>query len=168
MEAIYIPGLAKAPEQTEVIEIQEFIPGLETLTPVRGRLVVTHQGKFLDVVVQAETIVTLTCHRCLQQYNHRLSIKTSELIWLDEAANVPDTKVVERETPLDDLVEALPPGGYFQPDTWLYEQLCLALPLRQLCDNQCPGIGQSNTSGFEVASDRRWDALAALKRQLPS
>jgi uncharacterized protein len=168
MEAIYIPGLAKAPEQTEVIEIQEFIPGLETLTPVRGRLVVTHQGKFLDVVVEAETIVTLTCDRCLQQYNHRLSIKTSELIWLDEAANEPETKFVERETPLDDLVEALPPGGYFQPDTWLYEQLCLALPLRQLCDNRCPGIGESNTSGFEEASDQRWDALAALKRQLPS
>jgi len=167
MEAIYIPGLLKRPEHTDVIEVNEFLTDLETLTPVRGRLQVTHKGNYLEVWAKAETIITLTCNRCLKQYNHRLTVDTSELVWLDESADQPDDGPLERETPLEDLVESLPPQGYFQPDTWLYEQLCLAIPPRQLCDQQCPGI-QINDEGSASPTDRRWDALEALKRQLPS
>jgi uncharacterized protein len=166
MEAIHIPWLLKLPEQTDVIQVNEFLPDLETLIPVRGRLQVTHQGNYLEVGVQAETIITLTCDRCLQQYNHRLAIDTSEMVWLDESAQQADYGFLERETPLEELVETLPPQGYFQPDTWLYEQLCLALPPRQLCDQQCPGISINN-SGSSSPTDRRWEALEALKRQLP-
>ena len=49
MEAVYIPQLLKAPEQTQVIDVQEFLPGLETLTPVRGSIRVQHHGSYLDV-----------------------------------------------------------------------------------------------------------------------
>jgi uncharacterized protein len=110
--------------------------------------------------------MTLTCHRCLQQYNHRLKIEASELIWLDPSAEQPDDGPLERETPLEDLLETLSPLGYFHPDTWLYEQLCLAIPLRQLCDQQCPGI-QMGDKGSDSPTDQRWNALEALKRQLP-
>jgi uncharacterized protein len=113
MEAIHIPWLLKLPEQTEVIQVNEFLADLETLTPVRGRLQVTHQGNYLEVSVQAETIITLTCDRCLQQYNHRLTLDASELVWLDESADQPDDGPLERETPLEDLVETLPPQGIF-------------------------------------------------------
>jgi uncharacterized protein len=166
MEAIYIPGLLKLREHTDVIEVNEFFTGLETLTPVRGRLQVIHKGNYLEVSSQAETIITLTCNRCLKQYNHRLTVDTSELVWLDESADQPDDGPLERETPLEDLVETLPPQGYFQPDTWLYEQLCLAIPPRQLCDQQCPGIQVTDTESASP-TDRRWEALEALKRQLP-
>ncbi len=167
MEAIHIPWLLKLPEQTQVIEVNECLAGLETLTPVRGRLQVTHQGNYLEVSAQAETIITLTCDRCLQQYNHRLTLETSELVWLEESADEPDYSL-EREIPLEDLVETLPPQGDFQPDTWLYEQLCLASPQRRLCDQQCPGISITDIgSASTTETDRRWDALEALKRQLP-
>lgn len=168
MEAIYIPHLTKAPEQTETLEFQQFIPGFETLTPVRGRLQVSHKGTYIEVSVQAETIMTLTCHRCLQQYNHRLSVDTSELIWLDEAANQADTGPLERETSLEDLIETLPPQGYFLPDAWLYEQMCLATPHRQLCDKKCPGIPVSDSTTSDGPSDHRWNTLEALKRQISS
>lgn len=168
MEPIYIPRLIKAPERTEVIPIDEFIPALETLTPVRGRIQISHKGNYLEVSVAAEAIVTLNCHRCLQQYNHRLSVKTSELIWLDESADQPDTGPLEKETPLEDLVETLPPQGYFDPDVWLYEQFCLAIPPRNLCDATCPGITQSDTNISETPTDRRWAGLEAFKKQLPS
>ena len=72
MEDIYIPQLLKAPGRKREIEINEVIPGLETLTPIRGTLIVRHGGNFLELSVQAETIVTLICDRCLQNYNHRL------------------------------------------------------------------------------------------------
>lgn len=166
MEAIYIPQLTKAPQQTEAIEVQEFLPDLETLTPVRGLVVVTHKGTYLQVSAKAEAIMTLTCHRCLQQYNYRLAVDTSEMIWLDATAEHPDLDLLEREVPLEDLVETLSPQGYFDPHTWLYEQMCLAIPQRNLCDRQCPGIPMNHSSSSESLSDRRWASLEALKRQL--
>lgn len=167
MEAIHIPQLLKTAEQTEVIEFEESLPGLETLTPVRGRLQVTHQGTYLEVKAKAETIVTLTCHRCLKQYNHRLVLNTSELIWLDQGANQGEPKAAEIEVDLEDLVESLPPQGYFQPGEWLYEQMCLEMPPKQLCDPQCQGIQIEEPALSEPISDRRWASLEALKKQLP-
>lgn len=167
MEAIYIPRLTKAPQQTEVIEVDEFLLDLETLTPVRGKIQVIHKGNYLDVSGKAEAIVTLTCHRCLQQYNHRLLVKASEMIWLDEAADYADDGVLEKETALEDLVESLPPNGYFSPDDWLYQQMCLAIPQRQLCDRNCQGIQLENNSitGEEII-DSRWATLEFLKERL--
>ncbi|MCP2729378.1 YceD family protein [Limnofasciculus baicalensis] len=174
MEAIHIPFLLKLPEHTDVIEVNESVEGLETLTPVRGRLEIIHQGNYLDVSAQAETIITLTCDRCLKQYNHRLSLNVSEFVWLDSSANEPDNGPVERETLLDDLVETLSPQGDFEPNIWLYEQLCLAISPRKLCDSKCPGIivgDNATTSSMDTVStrprDRRWEALEILKGQLP-
>ncbi|MEG4008656.1 YceD family protein [Microcoleus sp. Pol11C1] len=170
METIYIPHLLTKSERKEVIDFEEFIPDLETLTPVRGRLQVTHQGNYLEVKAKAETIVTLTCHRCLKQYNHRLALNSSELIWLEETANQTDSSSAEIEVALEDLVENLSPGGYFSPRDWVYEQMCLELPHKQICDTECPGISltdDANTESSETVSDSRWASLEALKRQLP-
>ncbi|EGK89629.1 DUF177 domain-containing protein [Microcoleus vaginatus PCC 9802] len=170
METIYIPHLLTKTERKEVIDFEEFIPDLETLTPVRGRLQVAHQGNYLEVKAKAETIVTLTCHRCLKQYNHRLVLNSSELIWLEETANQIDSSSAEIEVPLEDLVENLSPGGYFSPGDWVYEQMCLELPHKQICDTECPGISltdDANTESSETVSDSRWASLEALKRQLP-
>lgn len=170
MEAIYIPQLTKAPERTEVVEVEDFLPGLETLTPVRGQVKVQHHGNYLEVAGQAETIITLTCHRCLQQYNHRLMIDTSELIWLDETANQPYEGPLEREVAVEDLIETLSPQGYFYPSEWLYEQLCLEIPQRQLCEAECVGIPADKPTVNktpEKAVDRRWASLEALKKQIP-
>jgi uncharacterized protein len=170
METIYIPHLLTKTERKEVIDFEEFIPDLETLTPVRGRLQVAHQGNYLEVKAKAETIVTLTCHRCLKQYNHRLVLNSSELIWLEETANQTDSSSAEIEVALEDLVENLSPGGYFSPRDWVYEQMCLELPHKQICDTECPGISltdDANTESSETVSDSRWASLEALKRQLP-
>lgn len=163
MQPIYIPHLEKALDKTRVIEVDQHLADLETLTPVKGRIRIQHRGNFLEVSTTAETIVTLVCHRCLQNYNYRLQVDTSEFIWLQEPES--ETFGVEREVDLEDLVETLPPQGHFHPDAWLYEQLCLALPQRQLCDQACPGI-EAADSPAAVATDHRWTALAALKQQL--
>ncbi|ASC69271.1 hypothetical protein XM38_001980 [Halomicronema hongdechloris C2206] len=168
MDAVYIPQLVRAPNQTQVISIQEYLADLETLTPVRGDVSVSHQGNYLQVSGQAETIVTLTCHRCLQNYNHRLLVETQELIWLENSQEKVAAPL-EQEVTTEDLVETLPPNGYFHPNTWLYEQLCLALPQRQLCASDCPGVSAKESSGEVPSSglaDQRWSALAALKQQL--
>lgn len=166
MDAIYIPHLLKATDHKRIIVLDDFILGLETLTPVRGKLAIRHGGTFLDVFVQAETIVTLTCDRCLQQYNHRIHLQTSEIIWLDENADQDKNIPLEREVAIEDLSETLASDGYFDPDTWLYEQFTLTMPLQKLCGKDCQQpLATTQTNDSLV--DRRWSSLEALKTQLP-
>jgi uncharacterized protein len=172
MDAIYIPQLTGASERTEEVQINEFLPGLETLTPVRGSVRVQHHGNYLEVSGQAETIITCTCSRCLQQYNRRLGLDTKEIIWLEETANLLKDLPLEREVTMEDLLETLPPDGYFHPSEWLYEQMCLAVPQKQLCDRNCPGITPASTTvdisdTSDIPVDNRWASLEALKKQLP-
>lgn len=165
MEAIYIPHLLKAPKKTAEIIVDDNISELATLTPVKGKIQVRHGGNFLEVRSQAETITTLVCDRCLQHYNHRLAVDTSELIWLEsELENIEDLPT-EREVSVEDLSEVLPPNGHFDPERWLFEQLSLALPLRQVCGENCPGAAKTPLKE-EFKVDSRWSTLAALKEQL--
>ena len=165
MEAIYIPHLLKAPDRTVEVIVDGTITGLDTLVPVKGTVVVRHGNNFLEVMSQTETITTLICDRCLQHYNHRLVIDTSELIWLEsELENIADIPT-EREVLLEDLSETLPPNGHFDPETWLFEQLSLALPLRKVCGEDCPGATTKATTEDSYI-DSRWSSLAALKEQL--
>ncbi len=165
MEAIYIPNLLKAPKRQVEIIVNDNIGDLDTLVPVKGAISVRHGGNFLEVASHAETITTLVCDRCLQHYNHRLVIDTSELIWLEsELENIADLPT-EREVSLDDLSETLPPNGHFDPEAWLFEQLSLALPLRKVCGGDCPGA-DIEAIPTENHLDSRWSSLAVLKEQL--
>ena len=165
MEAIYIPHLLKAPKRQVEIIVNDLISRLDTLTPVKGTIIVRHGGNFLEVTSQAETIVTLTCDRCLQHYNHRLELDASELIWLEsELENIAELPT-EREVSLEDLSETLPPKGHFDPESWLFEQLSLTFPLRKICGDNCPGAAKTSSKD-EFQVDSRWSSLAALKEQL--
>ena len=169
MEPVYIPNLIHMSGRQQRYDIQEHLEGLDTLTPVNGKVSVAHHGNFLEVIAKAETIVTLSCDRCLQQYNHRLEVDVSELIWLEEAADLDeDESDAEVEVAMDDLVETLSPKGHFHPGEWLYEQLCLAIPQRQLCDSACPGIAIEDEASEPALQpiDQRWASLQAFKENL--
>jgi Predicted metal-binding, possibly nucleic acid-binding protein len=84
MQKIYIPSVAKAVNRTQAFDFKEEIPDLNTLTPPQGQITVQHCGNYLSIKVQAWTIVTLTCDRTLRQFNHRLVVDTTELIWLSD------------------------------------------------------------------------------------
>ena len=167
MEPIFIPRLLKAPQQQEVLTIDENLADLETLTPVRGSVTVAHRQTYLEISATAAAIVTLVCDRCLQNYNTRLQVETSELIWLQRPNELEDLPN-EREVSLDDLEESVDPHGYFNPETWLYEQFCLEMPLRKVCDPEnCAGADTTETEQAPKV-DARWAKLADLKQQLSS
>ncbi len=172
MEDIHIPHLLKLQQQQQVISVDQSLPDLETLTPVRGRMVVRHQGTFLEVNAQVETIITLSCDRCLQQYNQRLRVDQTEIIVLDPKVDQVQDYPLEQEVPWEELVETLSPQGHFSPETWLYEHLCLSLPSKQLCNSDCLGISvapqlPSNPPPEDSPQrDHRWEALEILKKQL--
>ncbi len=170
MEPLFIPQLANRQDRTLEVIVDKMIPEFETLTPVRGKIIIRHGGTYLDVSAQTETIITLKCDRCLQQYNHRLVLDTNEIIWLEAESTEPDRRGMEVKTDPEDLVESLPPDGHFPPEPWLYEQLCLSLPLRRLCNRDCVGIAPIETpipTPVEVDRlDNRWGILETLKQQL--
>jgi uncharacterized protein len=163
MEKIYIPQLAKAVDATEVIEVKEFIKDLDTLTPVQGVVKVKHQGSFLEVKAEAFTIMTLTCDRTLTQFNHRLAINASELIWLEEPTNG-RKYAKEQEVDLEDLLETLPPNGYFDVAVWLYEQLSLAIPFQKIApDAPELGVILDRSASKDQNIDKRWAALGSMQ-----
>ena len=172
MNSMYIPHLLKAPKKTLHWDFKQFFKDLETLTPVRGELWVTHRGNFLEVRAQADTIITLACDRCLNQYNHRLELDNSEIILLDLKADLPNIPGEEKEIDLEDMEETLSLQGHFEPEGWIYEQLCLALPVQQSCGAGCTGadlpteIELANSVDSAPKVDERWSALADLKKQL--
>jgi uncharacterized protein len=164
MDPIYLPQLETAPDKTEMLQVQITWVDLPSLIPVTGWVKVVHQGTFLEVSTEATTIVTLCCDRCLQQYNHRLATQATEMIWLEEAQELEYRPGEEIEVPLEQLVETLSPEGYFHPGDWLYQQLCLELPMQKLCDQNCAGL-LSEDSGAEPEIDRRWAGLDALRNR---
>ena len=148
---------------------EEDLEGLESLTPVRGHVHALHRGNVLEVEGEATTIVTLCCDRCLQHFNHPLSIQTRELLWLGEQARREGlvTSVLEDgDTVLDldpdALSESLDPRGSFDPGHWAFEQLSLQLPAVNRCGPECPG--PASWGSGTPASDPRWAALQALRQ----
>ncbi len=165
METIYIPNLLNNPNKKKEINVDEFLTELDTLTPIKGKIILIHGGNYLEIKAKVETIVTLKCDRCLQQYNHRLGINTKEIIWLDKNVALFDKNLPqEREITQEDLSEKLAPWGNFNPQSWLYEQLCLSMPMRKLCGKNCKTPANLSTPNPTI--DRRWAGLEALKRKL--
>ena len=165
---VSIPRLTKLPASQETIEFKEIFPDLQTLTPVNAKVQVTHKGNYLEVIGQADGIITLTCDRCLAQYNHRLSIDTTELVWFNEGGGLTemDELPIDKDLDLENMVETVPEDGDFDVSNWVYEQLALDFPYKKLCDVDCSGI-QIHAENKQPEGDRRWAGLEALKGQLP-
>ena len=165
---VSIPRLTKLPASQETLEFKEIFPDLQTLTPVNAKVQVTHKGNYLEVIGQADGIITLTCDRCLTQYNHRLNIDTTELVWFNEGGGLTemDELPIDKDLDLENMVETVPEDGDFDVSNWVYEQLALDFPYKKLCDADCSGI-QINEENKQSEGDRRWAGLEALKGQLP-
>ena len=140
--------------------VDQPIAGLASLTPVRGQLRAIHHGTVLEVEGTADTIITLCCDRCLQTYNHALAATARERLEIAVAGPQEEEVVFAAEDP----VECLDPGGSFDPERWLYEQLSLQLPLVNRCGADCPGppLPQGDASD-EAGGDPRWAALRSLR-----
>jgi len=145
--------------------VDQPIADLPTLTPVRGEISAEHCGQALELRAHAETILTLCCDRCLQQFNQPLTIEVTERL---ELAQAPDASsqapsdpfdLLEVAEALDDRLEAT---GNFDPERWLFEQLSLRLPQINRCGSACPGPARWSSEPPGV--DPRWAALRQLDR----
>ncbi len=154
LKEIYIPDLLRLEHHTFKTEFREFFTDLQTLAPVEGMASVRHGGSFLEVVVQAKAIVTLTCDRTLVQFNHKLTIDTRDIVVLANPIELPR----ELEVSVEDLTESYPPNGSFPLKFWIYEQLCLAIPFPAIAPDAAPWQSQP----LAEEPDHRWDVLKNL------
>ncbi len=138
-------------------QVDQPIQDLDSLTPVRGELEVVHHGSALEVSAEVETIITLCCARCLQQFNQALRVEVRELI---EFRGGPLAADEAADSLGEDLDDRLDPQGRFDPERWLFEQLSLRLPLVNRCGADCPG--PARWSSAPATGDPRWAALKAL------
>jgi len=155
-------------------QVDQMIPDLETLVPVRGALQATHRGNVLEVEGAVATIVTLCCDRCLQAFNHPLQAATQELLWLGEGPQpqVDDDDLEAQVVSIDPdaLGDQIDPRGSFDPQRWVFEQLSLQLPLVNHCGDHCPGPpayrnpepSAAGDDALAEAVDPRWQALRGL------
>lgn len=162
LRPVPLEELLHQPRQTLTLDFQQFLEGFDSLVPVEGSVQIAHRGTFLEVSGEANTIVTLTCHRCLQQFNHRLTLQLHEIILIRKPA---EAEEAELELEMEDLVEQISPGAVFDPGDWLYQHLHLALPQQLACGEDCQGPEipiQTESSGI----DPRWAALLSLQKRL--
>jgi len=157
-------------EQGKRWTINQRLGELDSLTPVRGQLLAVHRGNVLELDGEANTIVTLCCDRCLQQFNHPLSFQTREVLWLGEQAR---EQGMDLETVLesgsevldldpDELTESMDPRADFDPEHWVFEQLNLQLSVVNRCGAECPGPNLKTEPG-DGPIDPRWAALKKLQ-----
>ena len=156
----------------KVWDIEGELDELPSLTPVRGRISAEHRGNVLAVKGKLNTIVTLCCDRCLNQFNENLSCTPAELIWLgNEQPTADELELSGEVAEMEGLVDVLDPRGQFDPQQWAFEQLNLLLPVVNQCGDHCkgpPGLQQQPKVPISKPKevDPRWQALEQLQQQM--
>jgi len=128
---------------------------------VRGRLTQSGEGRYFWHGV-LETEIEGSCRRCLVPVIAGVRAEVGALFTEDDAADDPSTY-------------PLPPrAGELDLGTMVREELLLAAPAYLLCREDCRGLcarcGKDLNDGpcsCEPEPDPRWDALRALKGQVP-
>jgi DUF177 domain-containing protein len=144
---------------------REFVAG-----PVRVVGVVRKRSDGVGFRGQVDAVLELACSRCLETFRQRLE-SAFDLAYHEAAAPAP-VDAEDREGELD-AAEWMPlDEGRIDLSRLAIEQLYLALPLKPLCSEGCPGLcpvcgapRRGAGCGCTVeASDPRWAALGDLKR----
>jgi len=149
--------------------VEGHLEAMPSLTPIRGQLTAEHRGNVLALEAELATIVTLTCDRCLGQFNQKLSCSPSELIWLGDAPpSEQEVETSEDVASMEGLMECLDPRGHFDPEQWVFEQLHLQRPVVNRCGEHCPGapgLNQAQQDHERTVQDPRWEALRQLRNR---
>ncbi|MGQ9779899.1 MAG: YceD family protein [Bacillota bacterium] len=109
---------------------EELAPGLTTEGPAEVRVTVTNTGRFLHAEGRIDLRIRAACVRCLDQYELDLSIPLVE-DYLEEMKTAPAD--AEKEF-------FLYSGTVLELDPAVATSVFLALPMKPLCREDCPGL----------------------------
>lgn len=173
---ISIDELRSLPQQRVNLSFKESIADLDTVKPVLGDLTLFAQPSGIRLFGQVQTLLKLTCHRCLGPYFLNLSVPLEECFLEERPVSDPSIhQPKERELTAADFVEYLPEDGILDITDIVYQAVTLAIPATSLCGEECPGPAFPSPAGgnsslvidkeVETTTDRidpRWKNLKSL------
>lgn len=165
---ISLEELRSQPQQRLLVGFKENVPGLDAVKPVIGDVALTLGSWGVQVSGRVQTLLKLTCHRCLRAYFQSLNVDLDERLVYDQDL-LNDRR--ERELTRDDFVEVIPESGVLDISDIVYQAVTLATPTYCLCGAECPGPSLSAGSGKNISlgqnksqdrEDPRWKNLKTL------
>ncbi|HEY3276538.1 MAG TPA: DUF177 domain-containing protein [Syntrophorhabdaceae bacterium] len=105
-------------------------------SPLLYELTVRKKGEVLSIRGPVESTLTLTCGKCLEQYNFHVEA------FVD--IELAPTKLMPSESELElkgeDLDTYYYEGDEIELDPFVYEEIMLNVPIRPLCKEDCRGL----------------------------
>lgn len=138
---ISIDELRGLPQQKLNLNFRENIEELPAVKPVLADLVLSATSTGIKVSGTVQTLLKLTCDRCLSPYFLNISIPLDDFFVehrdcdLDALSRSPR----ERELTAQDFVEELSDEGVLDITDLVYQAVTLATPVSCLCGDDCPG-----------------------------
>lgn len=166
---ISLDELRGQPQQRLLLGFKENLEGIEAVKPVIGDITVVLSSWGVHLSGRIQTLLKLTCHRCLRHYFQSLVVDLDERL-VDQADVLDQPR--ERELCRDDFVEPIPPDGVLDISDIVYQAVTLATPTYCLCGEDCPGPPKAETLQPETSlgrdkqgdsrEDPRWKNLKTL------
>ncbi len=171
---ISIDELRNLPQQRLHISFREEIEGLSAVKPVLGELTVSASSLGMRLIGTVQTLLKLTCHRCLRPYFLNLSVPIEEDFV--ESHITGDSELPrERELLPRDFTEELSEDGVLDITDVVYQAVTLATPVSCFCGESCPGpafpggeaesgslAGGKDAGNRDKPIDPRWKNLKTL------
>ncbi len=154
---ISISELKLLPKQKLNITFKESLEDIDAVKPVIGDLILAYSGSGLHLSGTVQTLLKLSCHRCLQPYFQSLIVDIDERFAVQSDIYKPGQK--ERELNKDDFVEYLSDKGELDISDVVYQAVTLATPTSCLCSGECPGPAYNLASA--EATEQNADLLAS-------
>lgn len=136
------------------MSFKETIEGLGAVKPILGDLSVYAGATGMKLTGTVQTLLKLTCDRCLSPYFQSITVPIDET-FLERVA---EEKSFSREKELTakDFVDYLSEDGVLDITDIVYQAVTLATPVSCLCGEQCPGptFPQDGASEDRLAIDK--------------
>lgn len=122
------------------MNFRENIEDLGAVKPVLGDLTVSASATGMKISGTVQTLLKLTCHRCLRPFFLNINVPLDEFF----VENRTDREIAERfpkerELLASDFVEELSEDGILDITDLVYQAVTLATPVSCLCGDDCPG-----------------------------
>jgi uncharacterized protein len=158
------------------LQFNEKLEGTVAVKPVIGDLTVSASSTGMRLIGRVQTLLKLSCDRCLRPYFQTVTVDIDERFVIDELMNQDKNQQEVRElTRAADFVEALPPDNVLDVSDVVYQAVTLATPNSCSCGDQCPGpalpaksakkasLGKAKEGRrAEAPIDPRWKNLKSL------
>jgi uncharacterized protein len=161
---VSLDELRALPQPRLAIDFHESLEGTQAVKPVVGDIVVTASSTGMKLTGKVQTLLKLSCDRCLRPYFQPIVVDIDEKFVVDSLSEwdgVGKAPQRERELNKRDFFETLPPDNTLDISDVVYQAVTLATPTVCLCGAECPGPAMPTKSGKKATLNQGKDARKA-------